>query len=97
MDSGLRNAAIDAVLRRIASRISAKIREAQIVPSRIQPENIVTKLLVRHGNAELKIEVTPVLRGCVFDPVLQAVSSAVEETFGFAEIRVASFADLHAG
>ena len=90
-------AAIDAAMRRIANRIRGKIREAQIVPSTIQPENIVTKLLVRQENAQVKIEVTPVLRGCVFDPVLQAVSPAVEETFGFAETRVVSFADLYAG
>ena len=90
-------AAIDAAMRRIANRIRGKIREAQIVPSTIQPENIVTKLLVRHENAQVKIEVTPVLRGCVFEPVLQAVSPAVEETFGFAEIQVVSFADLYAG
>ena len=89
--------AIDAAMRRIANRIRAKIREAQIVPSTIQPENIVTKLLIRHENAQVKIEVTPVLRGCVFDPVLQAVSPTVEETFGFAEIRIVSFADLYAG
>lgn len=90
-------AAIDAAMRRIANSISGKNRGVQIVPSTIQTENIVTKLLVRHENAQVKIEVTPVLRGCVFDPMLQAVSPAVEEKFGFAEIQVVSFADLYAG
>lgn len=89
--------AIDVAMRRIANRIRAVMRDVQIVPATIQPENIVTKLLVRHQNAQVKIEVTPVLRGCVFDPTLQAVSPTVEETFGFAEIRVVSFADLYAG
>jgi len=37
------------------------------------------------------------LTGCVFDPELRAVSAAVEDAFGFAEIAVVSFADLYAG
>jgi hypothetical protein len=41
--------------------------------------------------------VTPVLRGCVFDPAVASVKPAVEEEFGFAEARVVSFADLYAG
>jgi predicted nucleotidyltransferase component of viral defense system len=43
------------------------------------------------------LEVTPVLRGCVFEPELRTVSASVETTFGFAEIQVVSFADLYAG
>jgi predicted nucleotidyltransferase component of viral defense system len=46
---------------------------------------------------QCEIEVTPVLRGCVFDPVLKSVAEAVEETFGFAEMQVLSFPDLYAG
>jgi Nucleotidyl transferase AbiEii toxin, Type IV TA system len=37
------------------------------------------------------------LRGCVFEPQLRKVSGPVEEAFGFAEMRVVSFADLYAG
>ena len=40
---------------------------------------------------------TPVLRGCVYEPATRSVSPAVEERFGFAEIQVVSFADLYAG
>jgi hypothetical protein len=57
----------------------------------------VSKLLIRAGAVQTKIEVTPVLRGCVYEPELRTVSAAVEETFGFAEVRVVSFADLYAG
>jgi hypothetical protein len=46
---------------------------------------------------QVKIEVTPVLRGCVFEPQLLSVSKRVEEEFGFAEARVVSHADLYAG
>ena len=90
-------AAIDAAMKRIAQRIRSALRGAQIVPSVTNPEKAVTKLLIRQGDAQVKIEVTPVLRGCVYDPELRSVSPSVEATFGFAEIRVVSFADLYAG
>jgi hypothetical protein len=44
-----------------------------------------------------KVEVTPVLRGCVLDPLVRSVSETVEQTFGFAEIAVVSEADHYGG
>jgi hypothetical protein len=52
---------------------------------------------VRADNAQIKIEVTPVLRGCVYEPAVRAVSARVEAEFGFAEMPIVSFADLYAG
>ena len=46
---------------------------------------------------QIKIEVTPVLRGCVYEPETRSVSASVEAQFGFAEMQVVSFADLYAG
>ena len=63
----------------------------------IMPEKTVTKVLVRQRNTLVKIEVTPVLRGCVFEPEQRTVSRVVEAAFGFAEMQVVSFADLYAG
>jgi len=65
--------------------------------SRLQPDDVVTKLVVRVDGVQIKIEVTPVLRGCVFDPEPRDVSPAVEDRFGFATARLVSFADLYAG
>ena len=62
-------AAIDAALRRIADRIRVNINQAQITETRFEGE--VTKLLVRADGVQIKIEVTPVLRGCVFEPELR--------------------------
>ncbi len=90
-------AAIDAALRRIANRIQDRLRDVSISFSTITPDNTATKVLVRQRNTQVKIEVTPVLRGCVFEPELRTVSPAVEASFGFAEMRVVSFADLYAG
>ena len=89
-------AEIDSAMKRIAERIRHGL-SAQVMESRLARENAVTKLLVRGDNVQIKIEVTPVLRGCVFDPEPRSVSPAVEEAFGFAEINVVSFADLFGG
>jgi predicted nucleotidyltransferase component of viral defense system len=89
--------AIDAAMHRIADRINRAVRGAEITQVALRPEAVVTKLLFRADGVQTKIEVTPVLRGCVYEPELRTVSDAVEEAFGFAEIRVVSFADLYAG
>lgn len=56
-----------------------------------------TRLLVRQGNAEIKIETSPVARGTVHPPQRRRVSEKVEEAFGFAEMQVVSFEDLFGG
>jgi Nucleotidyl transferase AbiEii toxin, Type IV TA system len=38
-----------------------------------------------------------VMRGCAYEPETRAVSAAVQEHFGFAEMQVISFPDLYAG
>lgn len=55
------------------------------------------RLLVERDGVQIKIELSPVLRGTVFKPEVVAVSEAVEDEFGFAEMAVVSFADLYAG
>ncbi|MGX5217060.1 nucleotidyl transferase AbiEii/AbiGii toxin family protein [Pseudomonas segetis] len=55
------------------------------------------RLVVERGGVQIKIELSPVLRGTVFKPEVVAVSEAVEDEFGFAEMAVVSFADLYAG
>ncbi|RJG52626.1 nucleotidyl transferase AbiEii/AbiGii toxin family protein [Sphingobium terrigena] len=88
-------AAIDTAMQRISTRIERAIPDARITPT--FHESATTKLLIRTSDAQIKIEVTPVLRGCVYDPVLMNVSPSVEESFGFAQMQVISFADLYAG
>lgn len=88
-------AAIGAAMERIADRIRRSIAGAQVTET--PHEGAVIKLFVRADGVQIKIEVTPVLRGCVYEAETRSVSPMVEETFGFAEIRVVSFADLYAG
>lgn len=85
---------IDAAMRRIADRIRKGMPGSDVT---LPTDKIVSKIVVRAGGVQIKIEVTPVLRGSVYDPVMMTVSEAVEESFGFAETQVVSFADLYAG
>jgi predicted nucleotidyltransferase component of viral defense system len=90
-------AAIDAGMRRIGRSIETGLAGAHVTPARTGDHQPVTRLLVRRGRAQIKIEVTPVLRGCVYAPEWRRVSPIVEDGFGFAEIQLVSFADLYAG
>ncbi len=60
-------------------------------------EGTVNKLFIRANGVQVKLEVTPVIRGCVYEPSLRTVSPRVEDVFGFAEVPVVSHADLYAG
>lgn len=84
-------------MKRIAEAITRGLPGARVSASAPKGVKGVTKLIVRDDDAQIKIEVTPVLRGCVYEPAVMPVSARVEEEFGFAEMPVVSFADLYAG
>jgi predicted nucleotidyltransferase component of viral defense system len=86
---------IDAAIKRIEARIMAAMPGATI--GQTVREGTVLRLAVRVERTQVKIEVSPVLRGVVQDPALRSVSPAVEDQYGFAEIQLVSFADLYAG
>jgi len=89
--------AIDAGMKRIADAITKGMRGAQLNASQPKGETCTTKLILRADDVQIKIEVTPVLRGCVYEPAVKRVSAKVEEQFGFAEMPLVHFADLYAG
>lgn len=89
---------IDAALKRIAQRIRGRQPDVHIAEAAPATQKEITKLVIRtHERVQIKIEVTPVLRDCVYEPVLMPVCATVEDQFGFAEMNVLSFADLYAG
>lgn len=69
-------AAIDTALKLIAGSVPANIRGAQITEG--ITDNAVTNLLVRAEGAQIKIEVNPVVRGCVYEAEMRSVSESVE-------------------
>lgn len=88
---------IDAALKRIAAAIERGVPGAKVNASAPKGEKGVTKLTVRANGAQIKIEVTPVVRGCVYEPEVRSVAARVEGEFGFAEMLVVSFPDLYGG
>lgn len=86
---------IDASMSRIAEAIRKSVPNCSIATA--QMESTITKLTVRAKGVQVKIEVTPVMRGTVYLPETRSVTATVEDQFGFAEIQVVSFADLYAG
>lgn len=90
-------AAIDAAMKRIATSIRLGLPQAHVNEVLNTREHILTKLIIQRHDVQIKIEVTPVLRGCVFEPTMRSVKPSVESAFGFAEMQVVSFPDLYAG
>jgi len=88
-DTTLRN--IDEALRRIARRINLGPTKPEIRFWHHRPCFDVTL------GGTIKVEVSPVTRGCLFAPESRAVTPTVEREFGFAEMPVVSFPDLYAG
>lgn len=88
-------AAIDKAMKRIAGRIEKGIKGARVTQT--VTDGTVTKLFVQERRVQIKVEVTPVMRGCAYEPEVRGVTPAVEEEFGYAEMPVVSFADLYAG
>ena len=87
---------INAAMDRIAAAIETGILGAKSQPIQGGGGG-ATRLLARLGNAEIKIETSPVTRGVVHDPEVKAVSAAVEDAYGYAEMQIVSFEDLFAG
>lgn len=87
---------IDQALDRIKADLERQLRGAQVRRIAGGGDND-TRLLVRQGNTEIKIETSPVARGTVHAPETRVVTERVEAEFGFAEMPVVAFEDLFAG
>ncbi|WP_114836297.1 nucleotidyl transferase AbiEii/AbiGii toxin family protein [Agrobacterium tumefaciens] len=88
-------AGIDASMKRIKAAALAELPGARVTEN--IHEGTILRLLVIAEGTQVKIEVSPVLRGVVHEPSTIPVTEVVEEAFGFAETSVVSFEDLFAG
>ena len=88
---------IDEALTRISTSIEQTLPGIKVFPSQLGREGTLNRLVLRSSETQIKIEVTPVTCGCVFEPVIMPVSPKVEDQFSFAETLVVSFDDLYAG
>ena len=83
-------------LSELADSIRSSIKGTSVIESFKEKQDAL-RLTVSRGGFQIKIELSPVLRGTVYDPRTAPVSESVEEEFGFAEMQVVHFADLYAG
>lgn len=89
---------IDSALKRIGSKIKDGNPGMTVTESSPDSQNTINKIILRtRDRVQIKVDVTPVLRGCVYEPEIMPISERAEDEFGFAEINVLSFADLYAG
>jgi predicted nucleotidyltransferase component of viral defense system len=88
--------AITAALTRMAQQIQAVFPDAHITETFLDKVDAL-RLIIAHKGVQIKIELSPVLRGTVYEPVIMSVTESVEAQFGYAEMAVVSLADLYAG
>ncbi|HEX5055764.1 MAG TPA: nucleotidyl transferase AbiEii/AbiGii toxin family protein [Gammaproteobacteria bacterium] len=89
---------IASALSRIAKAIEKALPNSRIQAKKLPATSQIIGLLVRHQNVQIKVEVNPVIRGCVYPCVTRMVPAIVEERFGMSvESHTLSDADLYAG
>ena len=80
----------------ISADLKAAFKDAGITEAYKSKRNSLRLIVARNG-VQIKVELSPVLRGTVYKPQLMEVCSAVEDEFGYVEIPVVALADLYAG
>lgn len=96
-----REVALDSIanaLVRISEQIEKRVPGVRIVKKKIQKTHFVSGLVVRRGDATVKIEPNLVIRGSVYQPEVKSLCIKAEELFELSmEIRILSKAELYAG
>jgi len=88
---------IDAALKAVAAEIEKRLPDCTVTAQANRETGTLLKLNITRPDTMVKIEVTPVLRGAVYETENRAVHSSIEKQFGFAEVPLLSFNDLYAG
>lgn len=87
---------IDAALKRI-KKLLENVSPAYRVRSMKRENGQMYRMLVSGDRAEIKVEVSPVLRGSVYPESTRRIVAEAEMQFGFAEVQTLSFEDIYAG
>jgi len=88
---------IHEAMMRLANTLQQKIPGSVIEPVLLRESGTAYKLLIRHAGVQIKVEVTPVLRGTVYPSEQCVFMPSVEDEFGFAEVLLVSRQDLYGG
>lgn len=87
---------IKQALDRIAEVVRMTLK-GSTVTAVYQDKQDALRLIVERDGGRIKVELSPVLRGAVYEPERREVSAIVEDEFGYAEVLVVNLADLYAG
>jgi predicted nucleotidyltransferase component of viral defense system len=89
---------IDKALLRISEKVEKKIAGVRVFPKKDHHLDILAGLLIRRGDATVKIEPNPVLRGSVFPTKTRTLCQRAQDFFELSiEARTLSFEDLYGG
>ena len=89
---------IDKALLRISARVEKAIPGVRVFSKRDRDFNLVAGLLIRRGDATIKVEPNPVLRGSVFPAETRVLCQKARDLFELSlEARTLSFEDLYGG
>ena len=89
---------IDKALLRISEKVGEKIVGVRVFPKKDHHLDILAGLLIRRGDASVKIEPNPVLRGAVFPTETRTLCQRAQDFFELSiEAHTLSFEDLYGG
>jgi predicted nucleotidyltransferase component of viral defense system len=88
---------ISTELCQLAEECKGVLQDCSIITAVLPNSDYVFKLVVQQNNVVVKLEVSPVGRGVVFDCCKQTICEAGEKAFGFASMHIVSFEDMYAG
>ena len=80
----------------ISADLKAAFKDAELTEAYKSKRDSLRLIVARNG-VQIKVELSPVLRGTVYEPQLMEVCAAVEDEFGYVEMPVVALADLYAG
>lgn len=85
-------------VRMALSRLAAKLNQLPELTAQVQDnKSDEMRVIVSSGQAQIKVEVSPVARGVLFPPIITDIVESVENEFGFASLQLVSMADLYGG
>lgn len=90
-------AAIDAALRALQSDLEKQLPGVRVTGATLAGADFYYKLVAQLDAVQVKIEVSPVMRGVVEPPVLLETSAQVRQMFGYVQVPIVAFNDLYAG
>ena len=87
---------IDTAMQRIKQNIIS-VFGAEVSESYLPSTDKCIRLTVKHHGTQIKIEVTPVLRGSINPVVVKRISPKTESEYGSVDMQLLSFEDLYGG